>query len=74
MRDLAKEAYDSIKVGETTWMRPDASKGETVEGFQPVGGAAEIMQRDGLIEIRSIHRESMSGKALIDAIQIEKLR
>jgi hypothetical protein len=30
MRDLAKEAYEKISVGETGWMRPDASKGETL--------------------------------------------
>lgn len=74
MRDVAKEAYDNVEVGEIGWIRPDASRGETVEGFQPVAEAADTMRRDGLIRIRSIHKESMSGSDLIDAIQFEKLR
>jgi hypothetical protein len=32
------------------------------------------MQRDGLILIRSIHKESVSGDSVIDAIQFIKIR
>jgi hypothetical protein len=74
MRDVAKEAYDKIKVGEIGWMRPDVSKGEMLEGFQQVAVAANSMRRDGLIRILSVHKESMSGSDLIDAIQFEKIR
>lgn len=74
MRDLAKEAYDKIRVGETGWMHPDASKGDTLAGFQAVALVADSMQRDGLILIRSIHKESVSGESVIDAIQFTKVR
>lgn len=74
MRDLAKEAYEKIGVSETGWMRPDPSKGETLAVFQTVALVADSMQRDGLILIRSIHKESMSGKSMIDAIQFTRLR
>jgi hypothetical protein len=74
MRDLAKAAYEKIGVGETGWMRPDASKGETLAAFQAVALAAKSMQQDGLIQIRSVHKESSSGDGLIDAIQFMKVR
>jgi len=74
MRDVAREAYDRVEVGKTGWMRPDTSKGETLEGFQSVALAADIMQGDGLILVRAIHRESTSGCNLIDAIQFIKMR
>jgi hypothetical protein len=74
MRDLALEAYNKLEVGQTGWMRPDQGSGETLEGFQSVANAANIMERDGLIQIRLIHNESTSGRSLIDAIQFKKLR
>jgi hypothetical protein len=74
MRDLAKEAYEKIGIGETGWMRPDPSRGETLASFQAVALAADSMQQDGLILIRSIHKESMSGDSVIDAIQFTRLR
>lgn len=74
MRDIAREAYDRIEVGQTGWMRPDPSNGETLEGFQSVALAADVMQGDGLILVRVIHRESTSGRNLIDAIQFMKTR
>jgi hypothetical protein len=74
MRDIAKEAYQQVSVGATGWMRPDPSKGETVEGFQSVAAGADLMQKEGLISIRSKHRESGSGGTLIDAIQFTRLK
>lgn len=74
MRDVAKEAYDKTTVGEVGWMRPDTDKGETVEGFQSAALAADVMQNDGLILIRTIHHESTSGRRMIDAIQFMKMR
>lgn len=56
MRDLAREAYDNIQVGTIGWMRPDPNRGETLEGFQAVVLAADVMQSDGLIQIRAIHK------------------
>lgn len=74
MRDVARAAYNETRVGEIGWMHPDPSKGETLEGFQSVATAADLMQSDGLILIRVIHRESMTGRNLIDAIQFMKMR
>jgi hypothetical protein len=74
MRDVAKEAYDKTAVGEVGWMRPDTDKGETVEGFQLAARTADIMQNDGLIQIRRVHHESTSGRHLVDAIQFLKMR
>lgn len=69
---VAQAAYDQLQVGSVGWLRPDSEKGETIEAFQAVAGVMDEMQRDGLIRIRSVHKESMSGRCLIDAIQFLK--
>ncbi|NEX60171.1 hypothetical protein [Noviherbaspirillum galbum] len=74
MRDVAKQAYEATKIGATGWMRPDATKGETLEGFQSVFHSAQAMQDAGLILIQQVHRESASGKKLIDAIQFMRAK
>jgi hypothetical protein len=74
MLDVAKRAYEKVSIGGTGWIRPDPDKGETVEGFQSVPPAADQMQKEGLILIRSVHHESSSGRSLIDAIQFERLK
>lgn len=74
MRDVATQAYDRIEVGATGWMRPDPTRGETLEGFQSVLLAAQTMQEDGLILIQKIHRESQCGKSMVDAIQFMKMK
>ncbi len=55
-------------------MRPDTAAGETIEGFQAVALAADAMQTDGLILIRAVHKESTSGRHLVDAIQFMRMR
>lgn len=74
MRDVAKEAYDKTAVGAISWMRPDTAAGETIEGFQAVALAADVMQNDGLILIRAVHKESTTGRTLVDAIQFMRMR
>lgn len=74
MSEVARDAYDKTAVGAVGWMRPDAAKGQTVEGFQAVALAADALQNDGLIRILAVHEESTSGRKLIDAIQFKKLR
>lgn len=69
MRDVAKEAYEQASVGATGWMKPDPSKGETIEGFQSVVAEADRMEAEGLISIRLKHRETGSGGKSVDAIQ-----
>lgn len=54
-------------------MRPDPSKGETVEGFQVVAVADEHMQEQGLISISFVHEVFHAGRKVIDAIQFVRL-
>lgn len=72
-QEVAQAAYDKLAVSSVGWLRPDLATGETVEAFQAVAAAMDDMQRDGLVRIRSVHKESMSGQNLIDAIQFVKL-
>jgi len=74
MRDIAKEAYEAVPVGAVTWIRPDPDKGVSLASFQAIAAAVDGMQQDGLILIRSVHKESTSGQCLIDAIQFHKVR
>lgn len=74
MNDVAREAYNKVQVGQTGWMCHDPGNGVTLEAFQLVVRAADIMQDDELIRIRFMHKESTSGGDLIDAIQFVKVR
>ncbi len=74
MRDVARLAYANVAIGAIGWIRPDPSKGETLEAFQSVVLAANSMQSDGLILVRSLHRESLSGRNFVDAIEFIKIR
>ena len=74
MRNVAQDAYDKIKVGETGWMKPNFDIGETLQGFQQAAYAATVMQEDGLIHVVTMHRESTTGHRMVDLIQFTKLR
>lgn len=75
MRDLAKDAYENCAIGATGWMRPDPRLGETLEGFQAVAEiSAPALQDAGLIILQELHRESRSGRRLVDAIKFVRLR
>lgn len=75
MRDLAKEAYEACPVGGIGWMRPDASRGESLETFQAVAEvSAPAMQEAGIIFIQEMHRESHTGQRMIDAIRFMRVR
>lgn len=69
----AKTAYEATAVGATGTMRIDAARGETVEWFQSVADSAEQMARLGLIRIKEVKKESMTGQRLITAIMFERL-
>ena len=68
------EANDKVNVGDTGWMKPNSDIGETLQGFQQVAYAATVMQKDGLIHIVEMHRESMTGYGMADLIKFVKMR
>lgn len=74
MRDVAKNSYENCEIGETRWIRPDLSRGETLDGFQSVLLAAQVMQENGKILIETIHRESQTGHSLVDAIMFIRVK
>ncbi len=54
-------------------MRPDDGDGQ-LEQFQSVLVVALAMQQDGLILVQRVHRESSSGRQLIDSIQFIRVK
>jgi hypothetical protein len=73
--DKVKAAYGSIQVGEETWIRADGSDLAALQTFQAVVEGANIYQGQGLIFVLpDAHRESSTGRRLIDAFRIRKLR
>lgn len=75
MRDIAKESYEACAIGAIGWMRPDSTKGESIDGFQAVvENSAPALHNQGLIIIQEMHRESHTGQRLVDAIKFVRLR
>lgn len=74
MRDVIKSYYDRCPVGGTATAVPDPALGETVESFQTAWDVAKTMSESGLIHINSAHRESQTGKELIDAITFVRMK
>ena len=70
MRDIAKEVYEKMRVGNSAWIKPVAAKGDTLPTFQAVHAQVKQMADEGLISISTIKRQE---DGLIDAIRIQKL-
>ena len=70
MRDIAKEVYEKMRVGNSAWIKPVAAKGDTLPLFQEVHEQVKHMADEGLIAISSVKRQE---DGLIDAIRIQKL-
>ncbi|MBC7684683.1 MAG: hypothetical protein H7176_05580 [Bdellovibrionales bacterium] len=70
MRDIAKEVYEKMRVGNSAWIRPVAAKGDTVPSFQAVHDQVQQMAAEGLIAVSKVERQE---DGLIDAIRIQKL-
>ena len=70
MRDIAKEVYEKMRVGNSAWIKPVAAKGDTLPSFQAVHDQVKQMADDGLISVSKIERQE---DGLIDAIRIQKL-
>lgn len=70
MRDIAKEVYEKMRVGNSAWIKPVAAKGYTLPSFQAVHDQVKLMAEEGLISVSKIERQE---DGLIDAIRIQKL-
>ena len=70
MRDIAKEVYEKMRVGNSAWIKPVAAKGDTLPTFQAVHDQLKQMAEDGLISVSKVERQE---DGLIDAIRIQKL-
>jgi hypothetical protein len=70
MRDIAKEVYEKMRVGNSAWIKPVAAKGDTLPSFQAVHEQVQQMAEEGLISVSKVERQE---DGLIDAIRIQKL-
>jgi hypothetical protein len=70
MREIAKEVYEKMRVGNSAWIRPVAAKGDTIPSFQSVHDEVKQMAEEGLITISTVKRQE---DGLIDAIRIQRL-
>ncbi|MES2315943.1 MAG: hypothetical protein V4631_00480 [Pseudomonadota bacterium] len=70
MRDIAKEVYEKMRVGNSAWIKPVAAKGDTLPLFQAVHDQVQQMAVEGLIAVSKVERQE---DGLIDAIRIQKL-
>jgi hypothetical protein len=70
MRDIAKEVYEKMRVGNSAWIKPVAAKGDTLPLFQAVHDQVQQMANEGLIAVSKVERQE---DGLIDAIRIQKL-
>ena len=70
MRDIAKEVYEKMRVGNSAWIKPVAAKGDTLPLFQEVHVQVQQMAQEGLIFISTVKREE---DGLINAIRIQKI-
>jgi hypothetical protein len=70
MRDIAREVYEKMRVGNSAWIRPVAAKGDTIPSFQAVHDQVKQMADEGLIAISTVKRQE---DGLIDAIRIQRL-
>ena len=70
MRDIAKEVYEKMRVGNSAWIKPVAAKGDTLPSFQAVHDQVQQMAEEGLISVSKVERQE---DGLIDAIRIQKL-
>jgi hypothetical protein len=70
MRDIAKEVYEKMRVGNSAWIKPVAAKGDTLPSFQAVHDQVQQMAQEGLIAVSKVERQE---DGLIDAIRIQKL-
>lgn len=64
--------YGSTSPGEAAWVRPDAM--QTLEDFQLAVAAAEALEFIGRLRIVEIREENRTGRRLIKAVHIRRLK
>jgi hypothetical protein len=69
---LLLSTYRRTPIGEADWVLPVAK--QSLEEFQIVVAAAEAWEFIGHIEIVEIREENRTGRRLIDAMLIRRLR
>lgn len=72
MTTTAREKYQATAVGATATLHPAAKQSD--ELFQSDVREVQRMQEEGLVTITNEHRESESGRRLIDLIVFKRLR
>jgi hypothetical protein len=68
---LLIQAYHCLSVGDDGWMRVGH---DDVRTFQVTVAAAEAWETIGLIRILEIREEARTGRRLIDAVRIRRIR
>lgn len=68
----AREKYEATAIGGTAIL--NTSPKQSDEQFQSVVGEVQRMAAEGLVTITKEHRESESGRSLIDLIIFKRIR
>jgi hypothetical protein len=74
MHDRLVEAYENTKIGGTGSIGCTVPGIEAIEQFQVVVDEVYLMERQGLITAKPPHKESQSGRHLIDHIMFVRLK
>jgi hypothetical protein len=69
---LLLSTYRRTPIGEAEWVLPDGK--QSLEEFQVVVATAEAWEFIGHIKIIEIREENRTGRRLIDAVRIRRLR
>ena len=72
MTTAAREKYEATAVGGTAIL--STASGQSDDAFQGDVREVQRMEREGLVTIIKEHRESESGRRLIDLIMFRRLR
>ena len=65
------QAYHCLSIGGDGWMRVGH---DDVRKFQATVAAAEAWEMIGLIQIMEIREEPRTGRRLVDAVRIRRMR
>lgn len=74
MRSIANQAYIATEIGAQGVMRHDPALGENLEIFQNVLLDAQLMMKDGKIQILEVHHENQSASRFVDYIRFVHMK
>ena len=66
------DSYSGTPIGHAFWVRPRGN--HLLENFQLVVAATEALERIGRISILEIREENRTGRRLIDAVHVHRLK